>query len=80
MSNKMLISVGNGFLGSYLAEHAIKKGFEVTVVDDFSTSKERNVPAEVRLIREKIENFETSERFDYVVHMAARPSPEGGYR
>ncbi|MGC8581997.1 MAG: NAD-dependent epimerase/dehydratase family protein [Thermoplasmata archaeon] len=76
MVNKMLISGGNGFLGSYLAEYAVKKGFEVTVVDDFSTSKERNVPQEVKLIREKIENFETSEAFDYVVHLAARPSPE----
>ncbi|MGC8657297.1 MAG: NAD-dependent epimerase/dehydratase family protein [Thermoplasmata archaeon] len=76
MVNKMLISGGNGFLGSYLAEYAVKKGFEVTVVDDFSTSKERNVPKEVKLIREKIENFETSEAFDYVVHLAARPSPE----
>ncbi|MGC8726233.1 MAG: NAD-dependent epimerase/dehydratase family protein [Thermoplasmata archaeon] len=76
MVNKMLISGGNGFLGSYLAEYAVKNGFEVTVVDDFSTSKERNVPKEVKLIREKIENFETSEAFDYVVHLAARPSPE----
>jgi len=76
MVNKILISGGNGFLGSYLAENAIKKGFDVTVVDDFSTSKERNVPKEVNLIREKIENFETSETFDYVVHLAARPSPE----
>jgi nucleoside-diphosphate-sugar epimerase len=35
--DKTLISGGNGFLGSHLAERAIKEGFEVTAVDDFST-------------------------------------------
>jgi nucleoside-diphosphate-sugar epimerase len=32
---KMLISGGNGFLGSHLAEKAISEGIDVTVLDDF---------------------------------------------
>jgi UDP-glucose 4-epimerase len=33
----MLISGGNGFLGSHLVDKAISEGFNVTVIDDFST-------------------------------------------
>ena len=73
---KMIISGGNGFLGSYLAEKALSLGMEVTVVDDMSTSRERNVPAEVIFRKESVEEYSDSERYDYVIHLAARPSPE----
>ena len=73
---KMLISGGNGFLGSYLSEKALSNGFEVTVVDDLSTSKVVQVPKEVIFIKKKVENFNTNKTFDFVVHLAARPSPE----
>lgn len=72
----MIITGGNGFLGSFLAEKAINKGFEVVALDDMSTSPERNVPPEVKLIRVKIEDYEDVEHCDYVAHLAARPSPE----
>ncbi len=74
--NCTLISGGNGFLGSYLAEKFIDKGYEVTVVDDFSTSKRKNVPQEVTLIKQKIEDYKTNKKYDFVIHLAARPSPE----
>ena len=74
--DKMLITGGNGFLGSHLSEMAIKEGMKVTVLDDFSTSKKVNVPAEVTIIKERAENFSIHEEFDYIVHLAARPSPE----
>ncbi|MGC8730602.1 MAG: NAD-dependent epimerase/dehydratase family protein [Candidatus Micrarchaeia archaeon] len=73
---KMLISGGNGFLGSYLVERALVNGIEVTVVDDLSTSKDIQVPKEANFIKKKIEKFSTKEKFDFIVHMAARPSPE----
>ena len=73
---RILITGGNGFLGSHLAFEAIRKGMEVVVVDDFSTSSDVNVPAEVHLVKSKIEDFTSSEQFDYVAHLAARPSPE----
>ena len=73
---KVLISGGNGFLGSYLSEKALNNGFEVTVVDDLSTSKVVQVPKEVIFIKKKVENFNTNKAFDFVVHLAARPSPE----
>lgn len=74
--DKILISGGNGFLGSCLSEKALNNGFEVTVVDDLSTSKVVQVPKEVIFIKKKVENFNTNKTFDFVVHLAARPSPE----
>ena len=73
---KMLISGGNGFLGSHIVKKAISNGIDVTVVDDMSTMNTDNLGGEVNLIRKKIENFKTDEKFDLVLHFAARPSPE----
>ena len=73
---KMLISGGNGFLGSHIVKKAISNGIDVTVVDDMSTMNTDNLGAEVTLIKRKIENFKTDEKFDFVLHFAARPSPE----
>ena len=74
--DKMLISGGNGFLGSHLAERAIKEGIEVTVLDDFSTSNRVNVPTEAAIIRGGVEDTIVESNFEYIVHLAARPSPE----
>ena len=73
---RMLISGGNGFLGTYLVEKALSAGIKVTVIDDMSTSKERNVPADVIFRKEKVEEYGGEENYDFVVHLAARPSPE----
>lgn len=73
---KMLISGGNGFLGSNIVKRAVSNGISVTVVDDMSTMNTDNLGPEVSLIRQKVENFKTDEKFDFVLHFAARPSPE----
>ena len=73
---KILISGGNGFLGSYLVEKAICNGLEVKVIEDFSTYERWNMPNNIKIIREKVENVNIKDKFDYVVHLAARPSPE----
>ena len=61
--DKMLISGGNGFLGSHLAEMAIQKGFYVTVLDDFSTSNRVNVPDDVTIIRGRVEDIRLRNNF-----------------
>jgi UDP-glucuronate decarboxylase len=71
---RFLISGGAGFLGSHLIEHL--RDHEIVVVDDFSTAKYFELYSNVKLIKEKIENFNTNEKVDYVIHLAARPSPE----
>ena len=73
---KCLVSGGNGFLGSHLIEKCSENGLEVTVVDNFSTMKSSNLPENVNIINKNVEDFYTEGNFDYVVHLAARPSPE----
>ncbi|MDE1870400.1 MAG: NAD-dependent epimerase/dehydratase family protein [Candidatus Micrarchaeota archaeon] len=73
---RMLVSGGNGFLGYYLVEKALKEGFSVVVVDDLSTSKEIQLPKEVTFVKQDVESYQTDEKFDFVIHLAARPSPE----
>ena len=73
---KMLISGGNGFLGSHLADKAISQGLTVTILDDFSTSNHVNVPSEATIIRGRVEDVTIEDNFEYIVHLAARPSPE----
>lgn len=72
----MLISGGRGFLGSHLVKKALKAGFEVTVIDDFSTSQPKDVDGNFTFIKQRIEEFETEEEFNYYIHLAARPSPD----
>ena len=74
--DKMLISGGNGFLGSNLAERAIEDRFEVTVEDDFSTSIRANISDEATIIRERVEDISLQNNFEYIFHPAARPSTE----
>ena len=57
---RILISGGNGFLGSHLVEKALAEGMEVVVVDDFSTSAEINIPNDVELVRKHIEDYSDS--------------------
>jgi UDP-glucuronate decarboxylase len=71
-----LISGGAGFLGRKLTEKTLENGHSVTVVDDFSTTSDENATRNARVIKKRIEDFETSEKFDYLIHLAARPSPE----
>jgi len=70
---KYLIFGGAGFLGSHLVESL--EG-DITVVDDLSTVKYLELPPSVKLIKDRVETFKTNEKFDFVIHLAARPSPE----
>jgi len=70
---KYLIFGGAGFLGSHLVESL--EG-DITVVDNLSTAKYIELPPNVKLIKDKVETFKTTEKFDFVIHLAGRPSPE----
>lgn len=72
----IIVSGGNGFLGSHLVKKALSEKLEVTVVDDLSTSAKISVSREAIFVKEKIERFYTEEKFDFIAHLAARPSPE----
>ena len=50
MSGTLLITGGAGFIGSHLAEDALDRGWRVVALDDLSTGRRENLPAQVRLI------------------------------
>ncbi len=73
-----LVTGGAGFIGSHLAEELVRRGFNVRVLDNFSTGKRENLFS----IREKIELVEGDIRdlgmcrtavkgMDHVFHQAA---------
>jgi UDP-glucose 4-epimerase len=76
-----LITGGAGFIGSHLAEHLVRAGENVRVIDDFSTGKRDNisdVAASIELIEASILDSRAlasaCKGVDYVLHEAAIPS------
>jgi len=80
--SRFLITGGAGFIGSSIAEHLIKEGHFVRVLDNFSSGKEENLDFAkglgkdtFELIRGDIINPTDCERacqgIDYVTHQAA---------
>jgi UDP-glucuronate decarboxylase len=78
----ILLFGGAGFLGSWLAEALLHLGSTLTIVDDLSTGNLKNLEMllkfkTMKFIKEDIRTFKgDSERYDYIVNMAARPAPE----
>ena len=74
---KSLVTGGAGFIGSHVAEELTKNGHDVTVLDDLSGGFTDNVVPGVKFVEgsindvELVNNLFTSEKFDYVFHLAA---------
>lgn len=77
---RVLITGGAGFIGGYLAENLIQKGFEVEIVDSFARAVEDNfleaISSKIKKIHKLDLTFPESWNllgtdFDYVVHFAA---------
>jgi UDP-glucose 4-epimerase len=49
MMSVALVTGGAGFVGGHLTKRLLSEGFDVLVLDDLSTGKPENVPAEARL-------------------------------
>jgi len=78
---RYLVTGGAGFIGSNIVDELLRRGHDVTVLDDFSSGKEENlehVIKKIRLIRGDICDLEAAREAcdgaDYVVHLAARTS------
>jgi len=80
--SKFLITGGAGFIGSSIAEHLIKEGHFVRVLDNFFSGKEENLDFaknfgkdKFELIRGDITNaadaHKATQGMDYVLHQAA---------
>ena len=72
-----LVTGGAGFMGSHVAEHLLKKGHDVVVLDDLSGGFEENVPRSAKFVRGSVMDHELIDRlfdrhsFRYVYHLAA---------
>lgn len=77
-ARRVLVSGGSGFIGSHLVERLLARGDEVTVVDDLSTGRKRNMPApsgRLRFIEADLHDalpaLGKGEVFDEIYHLAA---------
>ena len=74
---KILVTGGAGFIGSHLTDKLIELGHKVTIVDNLSTGKRRNLNQKAKFYKIDICNpklFEIfkKEKFDVVYHYAAQ--------
>jgi UDP-glucose 4-epimerase len=74
---KSLVTGGAGFMGSHVAEHLLRMGHEVVVLDDLSGGFRENVPHDAHFVHGSITQAclvnDLFERcaFDFVYHLAA---------
>jgi UDP-glucuronate decarboxylase len=78
---KVLVTGGAGFIGSWLCDVLIDFGSEVTVVDDLSTGRMKNIDqltanSKFKLIKSDVCKFNTEEKFEIILHMAGHASPD----
>ena len=75
--NKILVTGGAGYIGSFMVRELKTKGFEPVIVDNLSQGhKDAIKDFRLEVIdlvseKEKLDNLLTSEKFDGVVHMAS---------
>ena len=78
----ILISGGAGFLGTYSIEKYLEEGYNITVIDNFSTAVVKNndpILDNVTLIEDDILNVRWTdlEKYDLVLHLASPVGPAG---
>ncbi len=77
MSRRALVTGGAGFIGSHVTDLFIAHGYDVTILDDFSSGKDVNVNPRATVVRESIASPAAAAlirdgRFDVVLHLAAQ--------
>jgi UDP-glucose 4-epimerase len=76
---RLLVTGGAGFIGSHFVDLVVGLGGEVVVVDDLSSGRADNLPADrsVELVKKDFRTCEAQDftgSFDAIVHLAALPS------
>ncbi|MGO9085600.1 MAG: NAD-dependent epimerase/dehydratase family protein [Candidatus Sulfotelmatobacter sp.] len=76
-TSKSLVTGGAGFMGAHVAEHLLRTGHDVVVLDDLSGGFRENVPDGATFVEGSILDHALVNRlfdrhdFDYVYHLAA---------
>jgi UDP-glucuronate decarboxylase len=78
---KVLVTGGAGFIGSWLCDVLVGFGADVVGVDDLSTGRLKNVDhltrnLKFKLIKADVCAFKSREKFDVILHMAGHASPD----
>ena len=78
---RYLVTGGAGFIGSNTVDELVRRGHEVTALDDLSASSEKNLAGvrdRIKFVRGSVTDGETMAQachsMDYVLHLAARTS------
>jgi len=74
---KILVTGGAGFIGSHIVDAYIEQGHDVTVLDDLSTGKKKNLNARARFVAADVRDPNIStlfaeSRFEVVNHLASQ--------
>lgn len=86
---KIAVTGGAGFIGSHTADYLIRKGHDVSIIDNFSSGLKENINSQAKLFEKNVasDDLECLRGMDAVFHMAASPdvrssadSPEDGFR
>lgn len=77
MAKRALVTGGAGFIGSHVADALIADGYDVEILDNFSSGRESNVPKGAKVHRLDITSREAADvvrsgRYDVLCHLAAQ--------
>lgn len=78
---KVLVTGGGGFIGSHITDEAVRRGYEVNVLDNFSTGRRQNLQhlaGSINLIEGDLRSYHTVHEAvrgcDAIFHVGALPS------
>jgi UDP-glucose 4-epimerase len=81
MGARVLVTGGGGFIGSHLAERLLREGYDVRLIDNFSTGRRSNIAGiaeEIDLVEGDLQSYERAHNAvrdcEAVFHQAALPS------
>jgi len=78
MKEKVLVTGGAGFIGSYVVRELLAQGYSVVVIDNLLSGKKENLPKGVKFFKLDIRNLKkiipAFKGVKYVYHLAAIPS------